>query len=89
MNKDKATNNGKSKINSTEWFVPHYTPIFSQQTILSKHILSMTPAENQCAERFVFMEEVNTQNLGTFELGTPERLKIPMFRKIGFQQQDR
>ena len=34
------------------------------------------------------MEEVNTQNLGTFELGTQEGINVPTRIIVGFQQRD-
>ena len=33
LNKANATNNGKTKINAIEWYVPHYTPSMQQQSI--------------------------------------------------------
>ena len=36
LNKDKASNNGKSKVNSIEMYVPHYTASIPQQAILAK-----------------------------------------------------
>ena len=63
--------------------------IISQQAILSKQILSKVPTELQYVERSVFMKEVNTQNLWTFELGTQERINVPIWNIVGFQQKDR
>ena len=63
LNKDKATNFAKFKINAVELYVPYYTPSISQQAILSKHILNKTPAELQYVERSVFVKKVNTQSL--------------------------
>ena len=63
LNKDNATNIGKIKNNSTDWFVPHYTPSFSQENILMKEIVNKTPTELHYVERKVFMKEVNTQKL--------------------------
>ena len=40
-------------------------------------------------ERSVFIKEVNTQNLWTFELGTQEGVNVPIWINIGFQQRDR
>ena len=40
-------------------------------------------------ERSVFKKEVNTQNLWTFELGTPEGIDVPIRINVGFQQSDR
>ena len=63
LKNDNTTNNGKIKINSIEWYVPHCTPSIPQKTISSKQILSKLPTEIQCVERSVFIKEVNFQNL--------------------------
>ena len=60
-----------------------------QQSILSKQILSKTPAEIKYPERSVFMKEVNTQIFWTFELGTQEGINIPIWILVVFQQNDR
>ena len=89
LNKANAINNGKIRINASEWYVPHYTPSIHQQSILSKQILNKTPTQIQNPERSVFMKEVNTQNLWTFELGTQEGINIPTWIFAAFQQNDR
>ena len=89
LNKDSAINIRKIKINASEWHVPHYTPSISNQAILSNRILSKTPTELQYVKRSVFMKEVNTQKLCTFELGTQERIKVPIWILVGFQQRNR
>ena len=89
LNKGNAINNGKIKINSIEWYVPHYTPSMQAQSILSKQILNKTPTQIQYPERSVFMKEVNTQNFWTFELGTQEGINIPTWIVVAFQQNDR
>ena len=89
LNKGNAINNGKIRINALEWYVPHYTPSMQQQSILSKQILNKTPTQIQYPERSVFMKEVNTQNVWTFELGTQEGISIPTWIFIAFQQNDR
>ena len=89
LNKGNAINNGEVKINALEWYVPHYTPSVQQQSILSKQILNKTPTQIQYPERSVFMKEVNTQNVWTFELGTQEGVNIPTWIFIAFQQNDR
>ena len=89
LNKANAINNGKIRINALEWYVPHYTPSVQQQSISSKQILNKTPTQIQYAERSVFMKEVNTQNVWTFELGTQEGISIPTWIFIAFQQNDR
>ena len=89
LNKDNATNIGKIKINSIEWYEPHYTPSFDQQTVLSYQIVKKIPTELHYVERSVFMKEVNTQNLCTFQVGTEEAIILPTWTKISFQQRDR
>ena len=69
LNKDNTINNGKIKINSIEWYVPHYTPSIQQQSILSKQIINKPPTEIKYPERSVFMKEVNTQNFGLLNWG--------------------
>ena len=77
------------KIDHIHWYIPHYTPSMSQQTIMSKQILHKTPTELRYVERSVFMKEVNNQNLWIFELGSQEKMDVPIWIIIGFQQQDR
>ena len=89
LNKGNAINLGKVKINALEWYVPHYTPSVQQQSILSKQILNKTPTQIQYPEKSVFMKEVNTQNLWTFELGTHQGINIPTWIFVAFQQNDR
>ena len=89
MNKGNTINNAKVRINAIEWYVPHYTPSMQQQAILSKQIINKTPTQIHYVERSVFMKEVNTQNLWTFELGTQEGINIPTWIFVAFQQNDR
>ena len=89
LNKANGVNNGKIKISAIEWYVPHYTPSMQQQSILSKQLLNKTPTQIQYPERLVFMTEVNTQNVWTFELGTQEGINIPTWIFVAFQQNDR
>ena len=89
LNKDNAIAIGKVKINAIEWYVPHYTPSMSKQDVLMKQILNKIPTELNYVERSVFMKELNTQNLWSFELGTQEGINFPIWIIVGFQQQDR
>ena len=89
MTKDKAINFGKIKINAIEWYVAHYTPSVSQQKILLNQTVNKVPKELQYVERSVFMKEINTRNLWSFELGTHDRLNISIWIIIGFQQRER
>ena len=54
-----------------------------------KQIQDKIPTELRYVERSIFKEEVNTQNLWSFELGTQEGIKVPIWIIIGFQQGDR
>ena len=49
----------------------------------------MTPTELQYVERSVFMKEVKTQNLWTFELVTQDGMNILIWIFVGFQQRKR
>ena len=89
LNKTNATAVGKFKINSIEWYVPHYTASVKEQGMLMKQITDKIPTELRYVERSVFMKEVNTQNLWSCELGTHENMNVPIWIIIGFQQRDR
>ena len=89
LNKTNATNNGKIKINSIEWYVPHYTASLKEQGILMKQITDKIPTELRYVERSVFMKELNTQNNWSFELGTQEGLIVPIWIIVGFRHRDR
>ena len=52
-------------------------------------IVNKVPTELQYVERSVFMKEINTQNLWSFELGTHEEINIPIWIFIGLQQRER
>ena len=88
MNKHIATNIGKNKLISIEWYVLHHKFSISQEAVISKQILSKTPTEFKFVECSVFMKEVNTQNFWTFELGTQEGIIVSIWIVIGFEQRD-
>ena len=89
LSKDNATNIGEIKIDAFEWYVPRFDPSIPHKAILSKQLLSKTPTELQHVERSVFMKEVNTQKIWTSELGTQERINVPIWIIVGFQHIDR
>ena len=89
LNKAAATNNGKVKINSLDWYIPHYSPNPEEYAKLMVQIKKNTPTLLHYPERSVFMKEVNTQNLWTFELGTQEGINVPIWIFVAFQQNDR
>ena len=89
MNKTNATPIVKIKINSIEWYVPHYTASPTEHGVLMKQIRDKIPTELRYVERSVFMKEVNTQNHRNFELGTQEGVNVPIVIKVGFQQRER
>ena len=63
LKKDNAVGNGRVKINSLDWYVPHYSPNVEEYNKLMIQIKKKTPTLLQYPERSVFMKEVNTQNL--------------------------
>ena len=89
LNKTNATVIGKIKSNIIEWYVPHYTASLKEQGILMQQITDKIPTDLRYVERSVFMKEVNTQNLWSFELGTHENMNVPIWIIVGFQQIDR
>ena len=89
LSKTNATAIGKIKINSIDWYVPHYTASVKEQNKLMEQIEDKIPTEFRYVERSVFMKEVNTQNLRSFELGTQDGVSVPIWIIVGFQQSDR
>ena len=89
LNKANATTNAKIKINSSEWYVPHYTPSPGKYNKSMTHIKQKTPTNLHYPERSVFMKEVITQKFWTFEIGTQEGINVPIWVFVVFQQMDR
>ena len=84
LNKDNATNFGKIEVIAFDWYIPHYMPSISIQDVLFKPILSKTPTKLQYLNK-KFFEKITTQSLWTFELGTEEGIRVPMWIIVGFQ----
>ena len=61
----------------------------SKQKILSNQIVDKLSTEFHYVERFVFMEDLKTQKIWNFELGTQDGMNIPIWISIRFQQRDR
>ena len=89
LNKTNATPIGNIKINSIEWYVLQYTATVKEQGILMKQIIDKIPTELRYVDRSVFMNEVNTKYLWTFELGTQGGVNVPILVIYGFQQKER
>ena len=89
LNKDNAVVNGRVKINSLDWYVPLYSPNLEEYNKLMTQIKKNTPTQLNYIERSVFMKEVNTQSLWSFELGTQEGINVPIWIFVAFQQNDR
>ena len=89
LNKDNAVAIGRVKINGLDWYVAHYSPNLEEYNKLMNKIKKNSPTLLLYPERSVFMKEVNTQNLWTFELGTQEGINVPIWIFVGFQQSDR
>ena len=89
LNEGNAINNGKIKINSIDSCIPHCRPSIEQQRVLRKQIVDKTPTELRYPKRSVFMKEVNTQKLRSFQLGTQEGINVTIGIYTAFQQSDR
>ena len=89
MNKDNAVAIAGVKINSLDWYVPHYSADLEEYNKLMILIRKNTPTQLNYIEKSVFMKEVNTQNLWVFELGTQEGINVPIWIFVAFQQNDR
>ena len=89
LNNANTINKAKVNISSLEWYVPHYNPSLEEYNKLQVQIKQKTPTNLQYPERSVFMKEVNTQNLWTFELGVQEYVNVPIWIFIAFQQMER
>ena len=89
LNKDNATIIGKLNVNAIQWYVVQYTPNVPQQVVLSKHNLCKVTTELQYLERFVFLKDVKTQKLWSFEIGTREGIKVPIWTNIAFRRKQR
>ena len=88
LNKAAATNIAKVKNNSLDWYIPHYSPTLEEYNKLMQQIKKSTLTLLHYPEMSVFMKEVNTQNLWTFELGTQEGINVPIWIFVAFQQND-
>ena len=82
MNKTNANAIGKIKFYSTECYVQLFTASLKEQGIIMKQITDKIPTELRYEERSVFMKEVNTQNLRSFELGTQEGANVPLWNGL-------
>ena len=89
LNKGNATNFGKIKINSIDWYLPHYAASIEQQSVLMQQIVDKTPTELRYPERSVFKKALFTQTLWSFELGSQEGINVPIWLCTTFQQTDR
>ena len=77
--------------------MPHYSANLEEYIKLMTQIKKNTPTLLHYPERSIFMKEVNTQNLWTFELGTQwtfelgtqEGITVPIWIIVAFQQNDR
>ena len=89
LNKANATANAKIKNNSSEWYVPHYTPSLNEYQKLLTQIKQKTPSSLLYPERSVSMKEGVTQNFWTFKLGIQEDINVPIWIFVKFHQTDR
>ena len=81
--------NARIKIDHIHWCVPHYIPSMQQQSLLSNQRLKKISTHLRYVEGSVFMKEMNNKNIWNFELGSKENMNVPIWKIIGFQQQNR
>ena len=84
LNKAAATNNAKVEIISLDWYIPHYTPNLEEYNKSMLQIKKNTSTLLHYPETSVFMKEVNTQNLWTFELGSREGVNVSIWIFVAF-----
>ena len=65
-----------------------FYPIVFHQRKTSKQFIIETPTELKNVERSVFMTDVTTQNLWTFQIGTQKGKNVVIWIIIGFQQKE-
>ena len=64
LNKDNAVDNGKFKINSLEWYVPHYTPSPNEYNKILTQIKQTTPTNLHYPKRPVLMKKLILNTFG-------------------------
>ena len=84
MNKGESFATAKNVVNRIDWFVPQFTLNIEQQASVSKTFLNKRPTEHGS----VFMNDVNNENVGTFELGSYGRINVSIWINVGFYQRD-
>ena len=71
------------------WFVPHHTLNIEQGIIITEHALSEVPTNIAYIQWSVQMKAVEKQNCWTLEIGLGDKVVVPVFIIVGFQQEDR
>ena len=75
-------------IEDLSWYVPHYTPNISNQTLMLGHIVSKISKELSYIKRSSPMKVVTTENNWTLELSVGDGIDIPIYVLVGFMQRD-
>ena len=73
LNKGNAINNGKTKINSIDWYVLHFTQSLEQQNITLNQIVRKLATKFHYPERRVFIKEINAQKFVVFSIRNTRR----------------
>ena len=79
---------GRVIIGDKSLYVPHYTPSTSNQNLMLGHIVSKNPTELTFIKTSVYMKDVTTENIWTFELGVGDGIHIHIYVIVGFLQRD-
>ena len=89
MNKGNTVSNAKIEIISVPWYVVHYESNLEQQSKIKNQVVKKMATGLQNLEISIFMKQVNSQNLLTFELGSQVGINVPVWIYAAFQQTDR
>ena len=69
-------------------YVPHYTPILSNQKLVLGHLVSRAALRLPYGKRSSCMKNISTENNWTFELDVGDGIGIPFCVIVGFTQRD-
>ena len=86
--RDNGVDAAKIDIKDIAWCIPHYVPSMENQQLVLNQILDKDPTELYYIERTVFRENVNTNNIWTFELGNSGD-STPTYVVVGFQARNK
>ena len=79
---------GRDIINDLSWYIPHYTPSISNQKSMLENIISKSATELSYNKRSFYMQDVNTKNIWSFELGAGDGIDVPIYIVVRVMQRN-